>query len=144
MQTSTLLCAVLAGTFGLSSIAWADDWRGRDRGERAELRHDRREDRREAWREHRRDDRRHAWPAAQVFQPGMFPGYHRGDERPAPRFRRGARLPHEYRGHAYRVNDWHAHPGLYAPPHGHQWMQVGSDFLLVAIATGVIAGLLSQ
>jgi Ni/Co efflux regulator RcnB len=62
----------------------------------------------------------------------------------APRFQRGAYLPHEYRSHGYYVNDWRAHRGLYAPPYGHQWVQVGSDYMLVALATGLIANLLMQ
>jgi len=34
---------------------------------------------------------------------------------------------------------------LNAPPRGQQWVQVGSDYVLIAIATGIIAQLvLSQ
>ena len=57
----------------------------------------------------------------------------------APRFQRGGYLPGQYRQHGYYVNDWRAHSGLYAPPHGHQWMNVNGEFLLVALATGLIA-----
>jgi Ni/Co efflux regulator RcnB len=40
------------------------------------------------------------------------------------------------------VNDWRAHHP-YAPPYGYQWVRAddGGDFLLVAIATGLIANL---
>ena len=59
------------------------------------------------------------------------------------RWNRGDRLPAEYRDRQYVVNDWRGH-NLNAPPGGYQWVQSGSDYLLVAIATGLIAQLLSQ
>ena len=54
---------------------------------------------------------------------------------------RGDRLPPEYRHRNYVVNDWRRHR-LSAPPHGHHWVQSGDDYVLIAIATGVIAQLL--
>jgi len=56
-------------------------------------------------------------------------------------FRRGERLPAEYRNRQYVVNDWRGHH-LSAPPRGYHWVQTGADYVLVAIATGVIAQLL--
>jgi Ni/Co efflux regulator RcnB len=50
---------------------------------------------------------------------------------------RGDRLPSRYRNHQYVVNNWRSHH-LSAPPRGHQWVQVGADYLLVAAATGLI------
>ena len=38
------------------------------------------------------------------------------------------------------MNDWRGHH-LNAPPRGHEWVQVGSDYVLIAIATGLIASL---
>ena len=64
---------------------------------------------------------------------------HRGAG-PDHRWTRGTRVPPQYRGHNYVVNDWRAHR-LPAPPRGHHWIQNGSDYLLVAIATGVIASM---
>lgn len=168
MKSATILCAVLAGTFGFSSVASAQDWRGHRGEQRAEQRQDRREaraERREARRDlraERREFRRdrqaqrvdRAWrqgynagawqqPRYVVQQPSYVysqPSYRSY----APRFHRGGYLPYQYRSNAYYVNDWNAYPGLYAPPYGHQWVQVGSDFLLVALATGLIANLLVQ
>ena len=58
------------------------------------------------------------------------------------RFRSGDYLPPEYRQRRAYVNDWRAHR-LYAPPVGHQWVQVDTgDYLLIALTTGVIANLL--
>ena len=54
---------------------------------------------------------------------------------------RDSRLPSEYRSHRYVVEDWPRHR-LSAPPAGYHWVQTGSDYLLVAIATGAIAQLL--
>lgn len=42
------------------------------------------------------------------------------------------------------VSNRQAYPGLYAPPHGYQWVQSGNAFLLVALACGLIANLLTR
>jgi Ni/Co efflux regulator RcnB len=56
-------------------------------------------------------------------------------------FHRGGRLPPEYRSRNYVVDDWRAH-GLSAPPRGYHWVQTGADYVLVAIATGIILQIL--
>lgn len=56
-------------------------------------------------------------------------------------FRRGDRLPNQYRHSSYVVDDWRGHH-LSAPPRGYHWVQTGGDYVLVAIATGVILQLL--
>jgi Ni/Co efflux regulator RcnB len=56
---------------------------------------------------------------------------------PGHDFRRGQRLPPEYRHRQYVVNDWRGHR-LSAPPRGYQWVQTGGDYVLVSIPTGVI------
>jgi Ni/Co efflux regulator RcnB len=56
-------------------------------------------------------------------------------------FYRGERLPPDYRGRQYVVEDWRGH-GLRTPPRGYHWVQTGGDYVLVAIATGVILELL--
>lgn len=63
---------------------------------------------------------------------GSGPGYE---------YYRGDRLPVEYRARQYWVEDWRAH-NLTPPPRGYQWVQSGSDYILIAIATGVILQLL--
>jgi len=68
----------------------------------------------------------------------------RRDERgagPDHQFYRGARLPTEYRNRQYVVDDWRGHH-LSAPPRGYHWVQTGGDYVLVAIATGIIMQLL--
>lgn len=59
----------------------------------------------------------------------------------SPEFRRGGYIPYEYRNRQYYVNDWRSHR-LSAPPYGYQWVQVGADYVLIAIATGLIANLI--
>jgi Ni/Co efflux regulator RcnB len=54
---------------------------------------------------------------------------------------RGGRLPMEYRSRQYVVEDWRGH-SLYAPPRGYHWVQTGGDYVLVAIATGIILQLM--
>lgn len=165
MKASAIVCAVLAGTFGFSTLATAQDRNGRrDDNPRAERRDDRRDARREQRAERRddRQDRRQIQAQRQDRQENRAfrQGYRQGVQQPTyvyrqpsytyqqpryysgHRFQRGSYLPHQYRQNHYYVNDWRSHRGLYAPPHGHQWMQVGSEFVLVALATGLIANLL--
>lgn len=54
-------------------------------------------------------------------------------------WRRGDR----YWGGAPWVNDWRAYPGLYAPPYGYRWVQAGNQFLLTAVATGIISAIVA-
>jgi len=62
------------------------------------------------------------------------PGY----PQPHAEWRKGGRVPNEYRGRNYVVNDWRGYR-LQQPPRGYQWIGVGSDFVLAAVATGLIA-----
>ncbi len=75
-------------------------------------------------------------------QYGYNDGYRHTTHRPYVHLRRGERMHHYYTGNQYVVRDWHRHRGLYAPHRGHQWVQVGNDYALVAIATGLIAQVL--
>jgi Ni/Co efflux regulator RcnB len=91
---------------------------------------DRRDDGR--WNSDRRDDRsRGGWGRTENFHSG-YDGYG-----PDHNLRRGERLPSRYRTHQYVVDNWRAHH-LSRPPHGHRWVQVGADYVLVAAATGLI------
>lgn len=57
--------------------------------------------------------------------------WHRGDRYDGPRNSR------------WVVNNWQSYRGLSAPPPGYQWMRYGNQYLLTAVATGVIAGVVS-
>jgi Ni/Co efflux regulator RcnB len=70
--------------------------------------------------------------------------FRRDDHRGAgPRhdMRRGQRLSQEYRSNRYVVSDWRDRR-LSAPPRGHHWVRAGNDYVLAAIATGIIAQVL--
>lgn len=47
------------------------------------------------------------------------------------------------RGSRWAVNNWRNYRGLYAPPRGYYWMRYGDQFLLTALATGLIAGVVA-
>ena len=75
--------------------------------------------------------------------PGYRHDYYRGAG-PNHEWQRGGRLPNEYRGHQYVVDDWRGHH-LSSPPRGYHWVQVNGDYVLAAVATGIILDtLLSQ
>ncbi|MEN3277416.1 MAG: hypothetical protein V7631_3206 [Massilia sp.] len=70
--------------------------------------------------------------------------FRRDDSRgggPRHDLRRGQRLHQEYRGQRYVVSDWRERH-LSAPPWGHHWVRAGNDYVLAAIATGLIAQVL--
>lgn len=58
------------------------------------------------------------------------------------RWNRGDRYdgPRESR---WMINDWRRQPGLWAPPSGYYWMRYGNQFLLTALTTGIIAGVVN-
>ena len=68
--------------------------------------------------------------------PGYRHDYYRGVG-PNHEWQRGDRIPREYWGARYVVNDWRGHH-LSAPPRGYHWVQVNGDYVLAAVATGVI------
>jgi Ni/Co efflux regulator RcnB len=70
-------------------------------------------------------------------------GNDRGERGAGPNhsYYRGGHLPYQYRTRQYVVEDWRGHR-LSAPPRGYHWVQSGGDYILVAIATGVILQLL--
>jgi hypothetical protein len=64
-----------------------------------------------------------------------------GEPVPHRDWHRGDRLPPDYRGPNYVVDDWRGY-GLLPPPPGYQWVSVNGDYVLAAIATGVISSIL--
>jgi Ni/Co efflux regulator RcnB len=151
MKTRNLVVyAVAAATIGISSMSFAqgyghgqryeapraqhvDDRRGDRRDDRRDFREDRRDDRRD-FRQERREDRRD-------FRESRNDRRHYYYNARGPEFRRGGYIPYEYRNRQYVVVN-HSQHHLHAPPRGHQWVQVGGDYVLIAIATGLIANLI--
>lgn len=124
MTLKTLVVAALALSVGASGMAYAQDSHDRDgpgnsghakqaqRGHRGHQSPRMQEDRREG---------RGAGPEHNYY--------------------RGERMPAQYRSSEYVVSDWRGHH-LSAPPRGYQWVQSGGDYVLVAVATGIILQLL--
>jgi len=157
MQSRSIVCAVAAASLAFSSLSFAQvydrdrdgttrqGWQQRDgdrrdgdrRGQRFD--NDRRGDR--SGPAYRSDDRRHYRSdyRSDYRRDGRAESYHYGAR--GPEWRRGAHIPPQYRSHQYVVNDWRGHH-LHAPPRGYHWVQVGGDYVLVAIATGIILQLM--
>ncbi|MEN8283660.1 RcnB family protein [Acinetobacter gerneri] len=56
-------------------------------------------------------------------------------------YRTGDRLPTMYRTTRYYVNDWQNYH-LNEPPRGYRWANVDGNYILVALATGIISQIL--
>jgi Ni/Co efflux regulator RcnB len=52
-------------------------------------------------------------------------------------------VPRAYISDDYMIDDYHAYH-LRRPPSGHCWIRVDNDFLLTAIATGLVVDILSN
>lgn len=134
-----VLCSLLA--VGAALPAFAADDRDHRRQERS---HDRgsdhrRDDRGRPSYVRGRDDRRPAYPQRPAYRPARPPVVHY--QPPPPRWVRGQRYSDHYRGPVYVVNDYRGYR-LRQPPRGYRWIRDDrGDFLLVAIATGIIADL---
>ena len=133
--TTRILSASIAACLGLGSLAvqaqpGPPPGRGNGHGQQ-DMRHGGRHDDRgrHEQRHDRRDDRR-----ADRHDNGRRGGG------PDHNWYKGSRVPPQYRSQHYVVNDWRGHH-LSAPPRGYHWIQNGGDYLLVAIATGVIASM---
>ena len=139
MNSKAIISAVVALSMLSSSAAFAQrNDRGNDRNDRAEQ--GQRGD------DHRNDDRRGEDHNGQYQGRNDRYNYtpvdhdNRGGERGAgPRhdMRKGGRLSNDYRGNQYVVSDWRGHH-LNAPPRGYHWVQTGGDYVLAAVATGII------
>lgn len=108
-----------------------------------EARNQQRDFRRDAYNNRRaeeaRRDQRRSWEYARDRERAR--GYDGRGAGPDHRFYRGGYLPPQYRSRQYVVDDWRGHR-LSAPPRGYHWVQTGGDYVLVAIATGIIASIL--
>lgn len=137
--------AIVAAALALSSVgsAFAQD-RFQPRGPDRDGRYEQRDQR--GFEGRRFDDRRDPHDRRdgrdrQDFRDGRQFDRH-GFASPRAEWRRGGRVPNEYRGRHYVVNDWRGHH-LHAPPRGYQWVGVGGDYVLAAIATGLIAQIIA-
>jgi len=116
MNSRAVISAIMAMSLATGGVAF-----GQDRGERGHEKQVQRGGQQNRGHNEERRDERGAGPNH---------AFHKGD-----------RLPPEYRHRNYVVDDWREHR-LSAPPRGYHWVQVGGDYVLVAVATGIILDLL--
>ena len=151
MKSNAIVCAIAAATLGFGSMSYAQTYRnGPDN--QSQPRAEQRGPGGPGWQQGRPDGRFDNRPGDRGdnrfdnrrqndFRNDRGPGYANAR---GPQFHRGGHIPNEYRSRQYVVNDWRGHR-LAPPPRGQQWVQVGSDYALIAIATGLIASIvLSQ
>ena len=141
MKFNAIVCAITAASLGFSALAFGADHDRRERNDRAdqrrEQRHDYQDQRRERQRDYR-DDRRERRQDFQDERRNDRHNYYYNAR--GPEFRRGAPIPYEYRRYPYVVVYYRMHH-LAPPPRGQHWVQVGPDYVLVAIATGLIVSI---
>ena len=147
MNKKTVISVIVAMTLASSGLAFGQGNSGHnDRGNKGDDRGrheqsqragppDRHDDRRPDYRDNHRPDR---YDNRARYNPDNHNNRGAG---PNNSWHRGDRIPVQYRSPQYVVDDWRGYH-LSAPPRGYHWVQSGGDYLLVAIATGVILQLL--
>lgn len=168
MRSKAIVCTLTAAALGIGSAAQAQQqWQPanqprQSQGQPAHQRQGERHWQNQAQGERHWQGQGQRWqgqhwqaPQAQRWQPqrqwhGYAPQYRAYNQAPRyyaapryygpPRYAIGGYVPYPYRAHRYWVNDWRAYD-LAPPPYGYQWVETDSgDFLLMALATGLIAG----
>ena len=148
---SLLFIAALAATPAIAK----DHGRGHDRGGDRYDRHDRDDRDDDRYEDRRRGDKRYhddryyrSAPARVVYRP-VYRNEYRPVYRPVyrsgysqPRWARGVRYYDNGYAPTYVIQDYRGY-GLRAPPRGYHWRRSDAgDYLLVAVATGIIADLI--
>jgi Ni/Co efflux regulator RcnB len=67
--------------------------------------------------------------------------YRSNEIRDNPHWSRGDRLPPQYRTNQYVVSDWKTNH-LRKPPRGYHWVRANNQYVLTALASGVIADII--
>jgi Ni/Co efflux regulator RcnB len=125
MNKKAMIAVAMAFNLAAGSVAMAQG--NSNRGDRG---NDQRNDRSDVRHDNRDFGRNHNDHARNGRGAGPGNAYYQGD-----------RYPAEYRNRHYVVDDWRGHH-LSAPPRGYQWVQSGNDYVMVAIASGIIASLI--
>lgn len=162
MNTKALVFALAAACIGSAAPAFAQNYERDGRYEQRDNRYEQHHDSRTGWND--RSDRRDGYERHDRH--AHYDRYDRREQRAierehrreirrevreynryargaGPRYDlyRGGRLPSVYHGERYVVRDYHRY-NLSAPPRGTHWVRAGNDYLLVALATGIIAQVL--
>lgn len=134
------LAVVLLGTSTLS-LADPPDWAGHQWNREHDGPYHHPDWRRDDW--HRGDWRSYGPPPHmrivenRYYYASPAPRYYRVHED----FRPGYRLPSQYYSDRYYVNNWYDYQ-LPPPPPQHRWTYIDGRYVLVAVATGIIAQIL--
>ena len=82
-------------------------------------------------------------PPRQTRPPENYSHYKFSQHRHTPHgdLRPGYVVPKYYNVRPYYVTDWRRHR-LYEPPRGYRWLQINGDYVLAAIAGGIITHIL--
>lgn len=132
-----LRTAFAALALAATTVAFADDHKDRDHDRHGYDRgHDRGHDHRD-W-HHDNGWHGHRPPPPRYY--GHGPGYYHGPayyHRPPPRYYGHWERGHRYYGRNVVVYDYGSYR-LRPPPRGYHWVRENNDFLLVAVATGII------
>jgi Ni/Co efflux regulator RcnB len=153
LLSAALALSLFAGTAAVATSASAQTY-DHGRYDRQDDRGDyRRDDRRDDRGDYRRDDHRDDRGGYRHDGRGQYGGYHNGYNQGGSygygygnqygyghRWARGQRYDHGYGG---RYVDYRGY-NLRRPPRGYGWVQDRNDFLLVALAGGLIAQIISQ
>lgn len=142
MKKTALVAVLTAASLAFSSLAFAQGNGGGHGGDEFQ-----RKNQQHGQAHNRPDSNRpgnNRGPGPQRMQEQHRKGPDFAQERgagPDHNFRRGGRLPIQYRNNQYVVDNWRDHH-LSAPPRGYHWVQTGGDYVLIAITTGIIAQIL--
>lgn len=90
------------------------------------------------------DDRRDRMEQQRAYEKGrrdQARAEDRRDRREYRRWAKGQRLDARYRADSYYVRDYRRY-GLRQPPRGYRWQRVNDQYVLAAVATGLIASVI--
>ena len=138
----TAAAAILA-TAAIAGSASAQSWNhGRhDNGNHRGWDHNRGRDHDRRWDNHSRyRDSYRGWNGGYSHDYYRTPRYNGWHDRSD--WRRGGYVSRYDYNRGYVV-DYRYHRGLYRPPYGYEWRRVDNNYVLVALATGLIAAFIS-
>ena len=142
MKSKAIVCAIAVACMGLSPLTFAQNHNG-NRGPQSRPQVQQHGPQHRAMPQPNRQVHPQVRPMDNRFAHGDMRRNDRGSYYGArgPDFRRGGYIPREYRNRQYVVNDYRMYH-LSPPPRGQQWVQVGGDYVLIAIASGLIANII--
>lgn len=141
-KTLSVICAALILSAPLASVAQPGPPQGGQQGQQQNRPQ-------QGQPQNRPQQGQHQGNQQQYKGPGNNQGYRDPGFRPQPgmpvphsQWKRGHVVDQGYRGDRYWVTDWRTRQ-LPTPPYNHRWLHINGDYVLVAIATGVITNIIT-